>query len=514
MDTALPRGAALRSRVTRLRGQSAPRDRACEPGAGRPRRPLRPPGLHGLACALPDVVARPARRPSRRLGLPRRRPLPCGQGRCGSRTGPVAARLRLAQRRLVAPHGADQAGPRRGLGGDPRGAHVEGLPLDLAQLGGAGAGRWRPAGSGRRRRARRAGRADGRPERGVRLAFPQGLRPPHARRDGRGERERIRIANASGVTSVHDKDGWLGRSSVWQKLEKRARSDAARVAVAAEDPRPRPRRDGIALGLGQRSVPVGFIKAFMDGTLGSQTARLMDGSGVEITSREQFEDIVRRAARPGFPVAVHAIGDRANRDALDAFEAPRQRSGVRRASASGSSTRSSSPGRTCPRRRARAGQDRVQFTHAPSDRDLTETQLGRPGPTAPTPCARSSTPAQWSRTAPTPRSRSSTRCSGSAGGVLRTLRRTRGVAPRAGGDGRGGLRGHGVQRPGSPATSGGAGGSLAGQRRRPRGPRSRPGRGPSEELTEVRGRSHDARRPLGSRRPRLRIRRSAEYNGP
>ena len=61
----------------------------------------------------------------------------------------------------------------------------------------------------------------------------------------------------------------------------------------------------------------------MDGTLGSQTARLLDGSGVEITSKEELADIVRRASAAGFPVAVHAIGDLANRDALDAFEETR-----------------------------------------------------------------------------------------------------------------------------------------------------------------------------------------------
>ena len=58
----------------------------------------------------------------------------------------------------------------------------------------------------------------------------------------------------------------------------------------------------------------------MDGTLGSQTARMLDGSGVEITSGEQLADIVTRAAAAGWPVAVHAIGDLANREALDAFE--------------------------------------------------------------------------------------------------------------------------------------------------------------------------------------------------
>ena len=34
-----------------------------------------------------------------------------------------------------------------------------------------------------------------------------------------------------------------------------------------------------------------------------------------------MEEIIRDAAAAGWPVAVHAIGDRANRDALDAFEA-------------------------------------------------------------------------------------------------------------------------------------------------------------------------------------------------
>ena len=68
---------------------------------------------------------------------------------------------------------------------------------------------------------------------------------------------------------------------------------------------------------------LGYLKAFMDGTLGSQTARMLDGSGVEITSREELAEIVARGARAGWPVAVHAIGDLANREALDAFEETR-----------------------------------------------------------------------------------------------------------------------------------------------------------------------------------------------
>jgi predicted amidohydrolase YtcJ len=59
----------------------------------------------------------------------------------------------------------------------------------------------------------------------------------------------------------------------------------------------------------------------MDGTLGSRTARLLDGSGVAVTGRAEFEEIVARAARDDLAVAVHAIGDLAVREALDAFEA-------------------------------------------------------------------------------------------------------------------------------------------------------------------------------------------------
>src|SRR2546426_6819482 len=43
---------------------------------------------------------------------------------------------------------------------------------------------------------------------------------------------------------------------------------------------------GIASGFGNPRVKLGYLKAFMDGTLGSQTARLLDGSGVEITDRK------------------------------------------------------------------------------------------------------------------------------------------------------------------------------------------------------------------------------------
>jgi hypothetical protein len=182
-------------------------------------------------------------------------------------------------------------------------------------------------------------------------------------------REGLRIANTRGVTAIHDKDGWLGALGyferlreegsltlrVWQSLPHEAVKELAAV--------------GIRSGFGDDLLRVGYLKVFMDGTLGSRTAFLTDGSGVRITSGEELAEIVRRGASAGFPVAVHAIGDLANREALDAFEATRdvwEPLGLRH--------RIEHAQLLLPEdveRFARIGvAASVQFTHAPSDRDL------------------------------------------------------------------------------------------------------------------------------------------------
>jgi predicted amidohydrolase YtcJ len=117
-------------------------------------------------------------------------------------------------------------------------------------------------------------------------------------------RAALPVAAARGVTAIHDKDGLLGSREVFAELR-----DELPFRVWQSLPAKR---------LDERPD---YVKAYMDGTLGSRTARLLDGSGVEITSRAEFEEIVGDATRAGVPVAVHAIGDRANREALDAFAA-------------------------------------------------------------------------------------------------------------------------------------------------------------------------------------------------
>jgi predicted amidohydrolase YtcJ len=184
-------------------------------------------------------------------------------------------------------------------------------------------------------------------------------------------RSAIRLAGARGVTAVHDKDGWLGALRLWQRLD--AESPLSlRVwqSLPAEKAGELAEVD-LRSGFGNPRLRLGYLKVFMDGTLGSQTARMLDGTGVEITSRDEFVEIIRSAARAGFPVAVHAIGDRANHDALDAFEETRadwQPLGLRQRIEHAQLLAAEDVKRFAELGVAAS----VQFSHAPSDRDLAD----------------------------------------------------------------------------------------------------------------------------------------------
>ena len=184
-------------------------------------------------------------------------------------------------------------------------------------------------------------------------------------------RAALRVAAARGVTAVHDKDGWLGANRLFQRLHA---EHALTLRVWQSLPANKLAEIetlGLHARLGDDWFRLGYLKTFMDGTLGSQTARLLDGTGVEITSRDELAETVRRGARAGWPVAVHAIGDRANRDALDAFEETRDDWAPR-----GLRPRIEHAQLLAPADIARFAAlgvaASVQFSHATADRDVAE----------------------------------------------------------------------------------------------------------------------------------------------
>ncbi|HKK42467.1 MAG TPA: amidohydrolase, partial [Bacteroidales bacterium] len=83
-------------------------------------------------------------------------------------------------------------------------------------------------------------------------------------------------------------------------------------------------------------IRFGYLKAFMDGTLGSGTALMFkpfndnpSSSGLAMMSYEQLEKEVLLADSMGFQIGIHAIGDKANNWVLNAYEKAREVNGKR-----------------------------------------------------------------------------------------------------------------------------------------------------------------------------------------
>jgi len=142
----------------------------------------------------------------------------------------------------------------------------------------------------------------------------------------------------SGITTIHDIEG-TDALRLFQELR-----DEGKLGVRVQMFLPRqvlpelrkkksPRRRNIK-GQGSRvdnMLCVAGIKIFADGTLGSQTAAMLEGfegnpnnRGILTLSEQAMNEEVSAAAEMGLSVAIHAIGDRAAHVALNAIEQAQQ----------------------------------------------------------------------------------------------------------------------------------------------------------------------------------------------
>ena len=83
-------------------------------------------------------------------------------------------------------------------------------------------------------------------------------------------------------------------------------------------------------------IRFGYLKGFIDGTLGSGTALFFDpyvdapeNTGLAQMLYEELEKLVVTLDKAGFQIGIHAIGDKANHWVLDAYEKARQLNGER-----------------------------------------------------------------------------------------------------------------------------------------------------------------------------------------
>ena len=128
-----------------------------------------------------------------------------------------------------------------------------------------------------------------------------------------------------GLTGAHDFDG----SACMRALQiVRERGDLQlrilkNIPVSQLAPA---RQLGLQSGFGDAWIRLGNIKVFADGALGPRTAAMLQpyesepgNRGMLLLDGEALVEIFEEAARSGFGMTVHAIGDRANHEVLNAY---------------------------------------------------------------------------------------------------------------------------------------------------------------------------------------------------
>ncbi|HRQ41111.1 MAG TPA: amidohydrolase [Chloroflexota bacterium] len=87
---------------------------------------------------------------------------------------------------------------------------------------------------------------------------------------------------------------------------------------------------GLRSGFGDDWLRIGSVKIFADGALGPRTAAMLapyendpTNLGIVVTDKEEMMEKVSAASAAGLSTTIHAIGDRANHDVLDVYEAVR-----------------------------------------------------------------------------------------------------------------------------------------------------------------------------------------------
>lgn len=135
----------------------------------------------------------------------------------------------------------------------------------------------------------------------------------------------------NGVTSAQDLDGNGAetRRKLFRVYQKLARDGKLTCRVDLRWPIAFYREvanTGAMADFGSDYVRIGGVKGFMDGSLGSSTAKMFGpyeidakNAGVYVTEPDTMRSYIRSADAAGLNVCVHAIGDQANAVLLDLF---------------------------------------------------------------------------------------------------------------------------------------------------------------------------------------------------
>jgi predicted amidohydrolase YtcJ len=131
---------------------------------------------------------------------------------------------------------------------------------------------------------------------------------------------------AQGVTSVHNMGSWADLA-VFERAHREHRLITRIYAAVPLSSWQRLADTVKARGFGDDWLRIGALKGFVDGSIGSHTAAMLqpftdapNDSGFFVNTPEHLYEWTSNADRAGLQVIVHAIGDRAIRTQLDIYE--------------------------------------------------------------------------------------------------------------------------------------------------------------------------------------------------
>ena len=136
--------------------------------------------------------------------------------------------------------------------------------------------------------------------------------------------------NRWGLTGVHDPGVRRQAIGVYERLARDGRLTLRDYLMISDDSATEAEyfAKGPQSALYDGHLWIRAVKLYADGALGSRGAALLSpysddpgNTGLLVSTPEHLRDVSIRALKAGFQVATHAIGDRGNRIALDAYEA-------------------------------------------------------------------------------------------------------------------------------------------------------------------------------------------------
>lgn len=135
----------------------------------------------------------------------------------------------------------------------------------------------------------------------------------------------------AGITTIHNIEG-RDALRLFQQLRDEGQLGVRVQMILPRDLLPELNSLGLRAGFGDDMLRLAGIKIFADGTLGSQTAAMLQGfednptnRGILTIPENTLMETVDTAAQLGLSIAIHAIGDRAVRVALNSIEHAQKR---------------------------------------------------------------------------------------------------------------------------------------------------------------------------------------------